>query len=78
MADSGQVDALAAAIRSVFISANESDSNLEPANVVDGLYMIARSIEKLAIAVEEATLDPVFYDDDDDCDEDEDMEDSED
>jgi hypothetical protein len=77
MADSGQVDALAAAIRSVLISTNESDSNLQPANVVDGLYRIARSIDRLADAVIETTLDPAFCDDDD-CDEDEDMEDSED
>ena len=39
------------ALKAVFISPNESDSNLEPANVVDGLFAIARSIDRLADAV---------------------------
>jgi len=42
---------LAAALRQVFISNNESDSNFESANVVDGLCqgarIIARSINEL-------------------------------
>jgi hypothetical protein len=33
------------------VSTNESDSNGEPANVVDGLFAIARAIEALAAAV---------------------------
>ena len=32
----------------VFISPNELDRNMEPANVVDGLFAIARSISKVA------------------------------
>lgn len=39
------------AIGSAFISPNECDSNGEPANVVDGLFAIARSIEGLTAAV---------------------------
>ncbi len=31
-----------------FISPNEADRNGEPANVVDGLFAIARSINRLA------------------------------
>ena len=34
------------------VSPSECDRNLEAANVVDGLYMIARAIERLAEAVE--------------------------
>ena len=34
------------AIRSVFISPNEADRNMEPANVVDGLFAIARAIQR--------------------------------
>lgn len=37
-------DPTAAALRDTFISPNEADSNLEPANVVDGLFAIARAI----------------------------------
>lgn len=33
-------------------SPNESDSNGEPANVVDGLYSISRAIHHLARAIE--------------------------
>ena len=33
-------------------SPNEADSNGEAANVVDGLFAIARAIERLAAAVE--------------------------
>ena len=39
------------AIRSTLVSPNESDSNGESANVVDGLFAIARAIENLATAV---------------------------
>ena len=35
---------IAQALQNVFISPNELDSNLEAANVVDGLYAISRSI----------------------------------
>jgi hypothetical protein len=34
------------------ISSNESDRNLEAANVVDGLFAIARGLNRLAEAVE--------------------------
>lgn len=40
------------ALLDVFISPNESDSNGEAANVVDGLFAIARSLRKLAGAIE--------------------------
>lgn len=36
------------ALRATLISPNEADSNMEPANVVDGLFAIARSITGLA------------------------------
>jgi hypothetical protein len=39
------------AIRSTLISPNEADSNGEVANVVDGLFAIARAIHRLADAV---------------------------
>ena len=54
----------AEAIGGAFISPNESDRNLEPANVVDGLFAIAREIGKVSrslgmIAAEmAATRDP--------------------
>lgn len=48
----GQI--ISRALTSLFESPNECDSNLEPANVVDGLFAIARSIGKLADAVQEA------------------------
>lgn len=40
------------AIESTLISPNESDSNGECANVVDGLFRIARAIDRLASAVQ--------------------------
>ena len=51
-----ETDDLTKAIRSLanqFYSPNCHDSNFEPANVVDGLYMIAKSIFELADAVKE-------------------------
>lgn len=38
------------AIRDTLISPNEADSNLEPANVVDGLYVLARSVRAVGTA----------------------------
>jgi hypothetical protein len=35
----------------VFESPNELDSNGEPANVVDGLFAIARSLDRIADAL---------------------------
>lgn len=43
---------LTEAIRATLISPNETDSNLEPANVVDGLYAIARALNRIAEAIE--------------------------
>jgi len=43
---------VAAALQSTLISPNESDSNLEPANVVDGLFAIARAIDHLADTIQ--------------------------
>ena len=39
------------AIRDTLMSPNESDANFEPANVVDGLFAIARAIDRLAAAI---------------------------
>lgn len=54
-------DPIARAIWATLESANECDSNLEPANVVDGLFAIARSISKLADAVQEANEKSTTY-----------------
>jgi hypothetical protein len=43
---------VADALQSTLISPNEADSNSEPANVVDGLFAIARAIDHLADAIE--------------------------
>jgi len=43
---------LASAISNCLITPNESDSNWEPANVVDGLFAIARAIHHVARAIE--------------------------
>jgi len=51
----GQTFNVADGLRSLalqFTSPNESDRNLEQANVVDGLFAIARAITRLAVAVE--------------------------
>lgn len=42
----------ASAIESCFISPNECDSNLESANVVDGLFAIARAISDLSKSID--------------------------
>jgi hypothetical protein len=44
-------DPVAKAIRKTLISPNESDRNFEAANVVDGLFAIARALHDLADAV---------------------------
>jgi hypothetical protein len=36
----------------VFITPNESDRNMEPANIVDGLFILARSNFRLAAAID--------------------------
>ena len=43
---------VAEALRETLISPNECDSNLEPANVVDGLFAIARGLVAVAEAIE--------------------------
>jgi hypothetical protein len=43
---------IAEAIGSCLISPNESDSNLEAANVVDGLFFIGRALHRIADAIE--------------------------
>jgi len=45
-------DAVAKAIRETLISPNESDRNFEAANVVDGLFAIARALMAVAKAIE--------------------------
>ncbi|HLI51012.1 MAG TPA: hypothetical protein VKU87_04400 [Thermomicrobiaceae bacterium] len=52
MASSEQLELIARAIAENLSSPNELDRNLEPANVVDGLYAIARAVHHLARAVE--------------------------
>lgn len=45
---------IAAAIKTTLISPNEVDRNSEAANVVDGLFAIARAIQRLADAASDA------------------------
>jgi hypothetical protein len=49
-------DDVAKAIKYALVSPNELDSNGEPANVVDALYVIGRGIHRLATAVEKLGL----------------------
>jgi len=49
-----QTPNLAHAIYEAFISPNEADRNLKRANVVDGLFAVARAIDRLAIAIEQS------------------------
>jgi len=41
-------DLLYHALRETLISPNEADRNLEPANVVDGLFAISRALHHIA------------------------------
>jgi hypothetical protein len=50
-------DLIAGALRDVLISPIECDSNLEAANVVDGLFAIARALNRIAETIE-ATIPP--------------------
>ncbi len=45
-------DQVAEAILETLVSPNESDSNFESANVVDGLFAIAHALNKVAQALE--------------------------
>jgi hypothetical protein len=56
-----KADGLFEALHYVLASPNESDRNGEPANVVDGLFAIARAILKLAEAVDRATEQRALY-----------------
>ena len=47
-------DPPAVAIAAGLITPNETDTNGEPANVVDGLFAIARAIDRLADTVQAA------------------------
>ena len=47
-----QTDAVAQAITAALVSPNECDSNGEAAGPTDGLYALARSVDRLARAVE--------------------------
>jgi hypothetical protein len=59
---------VAQAVWGTFRTPNEVDSNGEPANMVDGLFAIARAIDRLAEAVDRFADE--YEDDDDDDDED--------
>jgi hypothetical protein len=50
-------DELATTIRAVLESPNEADQNGEAANVVDGLFAIARALEHLAKVLESERYD---------------------
>jgi hypothetical protein len=43
---------IADALLSVLISPNEEDRNWEPANVVDGLFAIARALDRIGKRLE--------------------------
>jgi len=60
-------EGLSEAVWNTLRTPNEVDSNGEPANLVDGLFAIARSIDRLAEAVDRLADE---YDDDDDDDDD--------
>jgi hypothetical protein len=45
-------DAIASALAATLESVNEADSNSEPANVVDGLFAIAKAIDRLALVLD--------------------------
>jgi hypothetical protein len=47
---------IGSALKQTLISPNCFDSNLEAANVVDGLYAIARAIQALALAIDNLAL----------------------
>lgn len=49
-------DKIGGALRDCLISPNEMDRNMESANVVDGLFAIARAIDRLATAVHKLGL----------------------
>lgn len=50
---------IASAIRETLVSPNESDRNFETANVVDGLFVIARALDNIARAIRDAAASQV-------------------
>ena len=54
---SSDANAIADALARTLVSPNEIDRNLEPANVVDGLFAIARALDRVAIALEKSNVD---------------------
>lgn len=52
MTTNGSENKMAEAMRDTLISPNEADRNSEPANVVDGLFAIARAVSQLAESVD--------------------------
>lgn len=51
MMDKTTHDPTAQALSYALVSTNESDRNGEPANIVDGLFAIARAIDRLTAAI---------------------------
>lgn len=54
------IDAVALALRDVFTTPNESDSNGEVPNVVDALYYLGRELGRIADALEKDRDSPTF------------------
>ena len=50
-------DQIASALHDTLISPNEADQNSEAANVVDGLFAIARALHCVAAAIEDVKSD---------------------
>jgi hypothetical protein len=47
---------LKAALYDVFVSPNEMDSNMEAANIVDGLFAIARALHRIGKCLEDKMM----------------------
>ena len=47
---------LRAALSDVFVSPNEMDSNMEAANIVDGLFAIARALNRIGKCLEDRMM----------------------
>jgi hypothetical protein len=54
--ESPDVNAVADALAMALISPNEADRNGEHANVVDGLFAIARALDRVAVALEKSNI----------------------
>jgi len=44
------------ALSDVFVSPNEMDSNMEAANIVDGLFAIARALNRIGKCLEDRMM----------------------